>query len=275
MSFEKEYYEDPSFWSGAMIEDEANKIRINSTINLIPNDVTSILDVGCGNGKFLKEISNMNKNIKLIGVDRSEEALGHVNAEKVVAEINDLPFKSETIDCVSCLEVLEHIHDPYYNNALKELARVSKKYVLIGVPFNENLQLASTKCPVCSATFNRDLHMRTYTEEFLKNMMTEHGYKLIELKNVVKSTELIGIRSILKFKNLFTKKKETIFQSPICIVCGYKNLNFDASKYLIESDSKGNLEVTNKGLKSLIKSIWPKKETPGYWAIALYERCSK
>jgi hypothetical protein len=50
MDFEKEYYEFEEFWGGEVLQDEANKARIDLTINSIPGDVESVADIGCGNG---------------------------------------------------------------------------------------------------------------------------------------------------------------------------------------------------------------------------------
>ncbi len=58
--FEKKYYEDESFWSDGMVTDESNIKRIKSTIELIPKDVKSLLDVGCGNGVFLNALFDFN-----------------------------------------------------------------------------------------------------------------------------------------------------------------------------------------------------------------------
>jgi len=43
-----------------------------------------------------------------------------------------LPYKDNAFDLVLCTEVLEHLDDP--QKGLKELVRVSKKYLVISVP---------------------------------------------------------------------------------------------------------------------------------------------
>ena len=51
--FEKKYYESEKFWTGDVLQDEMNRNRISFTANLIPAEVKSLLDVGCGNGIFI------------------------------------------------------------------------------------------------------------------------------------------------------------------------------------------------------------------------------
>jgi SAM-dependent methyltransferase len=48
------------------------------------------------------------------------------------ASAYDLPFPNDTFDCVCSLEVLEHLERP--GDALAELARVSRRSVLVSVP---------------------------------------------------------------------------------------------------------------------------------------------
>ena len=41
-----------------MIQDEANRVRIERTAAMIPNNVGSLVDVGCGNGAFVNYLTN-------------------------------------------------------------------------------------------------------------------------------------------------------------------------------------------------------------------------
>src|SRR5688572_1928727 len=138
---EKEYYEDENLWSGNMLQDPGNRERIKITSELIPSDVKSILDVGCGNGIFLNYLfDTRGDSINLTGVDRSRTALQFVRTKKVEGDILNLEFKNESFDCVSALEVIEHLPVNDFGKALSELARVSKRYIIISVPYAENLE---------------------------------------------------------------------------------------------------------------------------------------
>ena len=149
MSYEKEYYEFPGFWSGSALDDENNRIRIHTTSLMIPDDCSSLLDVGCGNGKFIHKVLEFRPGMRVIGTDRSQEAIQYLQAEKFVSDIDHLTVNDGFADCISCLQVLEHIHDATYQQSLAELARVSKKYLLISVPYNEDLKKSFTECPKC------------------------------------------------------------------------------------------------------------------------------
>ena len=43
--------------------------------------------------------------------------------------IENLPFEDNSFDLVLCCEVLEHLPDDIYQDALKEIQRVSNEYI--------------------------------------------------------------------------------------------------------------------------------------------------
>lgn len=85
-----------------------------------------ILDVGCGDA-HLKELVGS----EYVGIDIRGKPDVIFDLEK-----GKLPFNDNSFDCVVCTDVLEHlekIHDMFL-----ELARVTRKYVIISLPNNWN-----------------------------------------------------------------------------------------------------------------------------------------
>ncbi len=267
MSFEKEYYESPEFWADGMIADNSNRIRVNETIDMIPAEVYTLLDVGCGNGVFPNSLSKLRATIKVTATDRSREALKYVRTEKFESDISDIPVESGSFDCVTCLQVIEHLPDHLYNISLSELARVAKKYLIISIPFNEDLEKSFTKCPKCLSRFNPDLHFRNFNLETMTHLFSSHGFKLKTSKNVVKYDKFWGVEYYSKIRSHFSPPEKPVFNSPICPVCGYRNMTFSTAK-------PANQKEAGKapGIKSVLRKIWPKVKVSGYWLIALYER---
>ncbi len=82
------------------------------------NASTSVLEIGCGSGRFLKYLAD--KAGFLVGVDPSEAIYA---ADKLIgpddhvilvkASANDLPFADETFDFVYSIGVLHHIPDTF------------------------------------------------------------------------------------------------------------------------------------------------------------------
>lgn len=80
------------------------------------------LDVGCGEGEFLR----LNKNV-IVGVDLNERAVKKLIEDGCVAKVGsatDLPFPDATFERVHCRNVIEHMAIPDAYKLLKEAGRV-------------------------------------------------------------------------------------------------------------------------------------------------------
>jgi ubiquinone/menaquinone biosynthesis C-methylase UbiE len=102
-----------------------------------PLGVKSILDVGCGEGFTLSRLKREKFFQKLEGIDAVKEAVAagqklHPDLTFKLGDIYRLAYKDDSFDILLCTEVLEHLGRP--TDALKELIRVSKKYILVTVP---------------------------------------------------------------------------------------------------------------------------------------------
>ena len=253
-----------------MLEDYGNSIRIKTTEEIIPSDVNTLADIGCGNGVFGKYLVAKRPQLRIMGIDRSEKALSYVTTEKKIGDVTDIPLQDRSFDCVTCLQVLEHIPVNHYNKALSELTRVSSKFVVISVPYREKLEGNATTCPQCRATFNVDLHLRSYDDNTMNGLLKPYGFECVATRNVVKSTQLRGLKYIQGLKQVI-RKKPIIFNSPICPICGLENSEFHLGSGSENGTAPPALPSKNP-LKNLIKRLWPKKKVDGYWIIALYKK---
>lgn len=100
----------------------------------------SLLDVGCAEGKLIKW--GLRLGIEAHGTDVS--SAGFVGSEAVIrsrcqtGDILKLPFKKNQFKTLSCLALMEHIEARKTSRALKELLRVSEKYVLLQICVKDN-----------------------------------------------------------------------------------------------------------------------------------------
>jgi 2-polyprenyl-3-methyl-5-hydroxy-6-metoxy-1,4-benzoquinol methylase len=107
--------------------------------------ISSIFDAGCGEGFTLEFLRKQGIGKTYEGIDFLKTAIEigrkvHPKIKLAQANIYDLPYKTNTFDVIMCTEVLEHLEKP--QEAVKELFRVSKKYVLVSVP-NEPIFMGS------------------------------------------------------------------------------------------------------------------------------------
>lgn len=79
-----------------------------------------ILDAGCGLGRDIRWYASLQPNGTVIGADLSEGAYhayekskSHGNLSVVRADLNKLPFESESFDLVVCEQVLPVVEDPF------------------------------------------------------------------------------------------------------------------------------------------------------------------
>lgn len=144
----------------------------------IPDDVRSLLDVGCGNGAFLKILNRSARPFdSLHGSDFSARALESVETPSTLAPINDLPFADQAFDAATCLEVIEHLPVSIYEAGLKELCRVARKYVLITVPNDEDIGGYYCACNQCHCRFNPNYHVRGFNRQKMETLLDEFGFR--------------------------------------------------------------------------------------------------
>lgn len=263
--FEKKYYESEKFWTGDVLQDAMNRNRISFTANLIPAEVKSLLDIGCGNGIFINYLKEHSKLERLVGTDRSETALKMVNAEKKIADITHLPFADHEFDCATCLEVIEHLPQETYKKALEEISRVSSKYIVITVPYNEDLLETQTQCPACKSRFNSDLHLRNFTETDMRQLFSSHGFECIKTETFFPFKRNVGAKRLQKME------ASGKFESPICPICGYENESYEAWSPKIMEEHINAPGIYNK-IKQVLKKVWPKETVPGFWIAGLYKK---
>ena len=152
-----DYYEQKELWDRELTNQEIERIDIIK--KFILDDVESILDAGCGNGA----IANSLVGFDVTAMDRSVEALKYVkNAKKIQGSLDNIPFKDNSFDLVICSDVLEHLPEDTYKKTIAELKRVSKKYILIISPNNEDLCANQSKCIKCGTVFHMNWHINSF-----------------------------------------------------------------------------------------------------------------
>ncbi|MDB9899799.1 class I SAM-dependent methyltransferase, partial [Flavobacteriaceae bacterium] len=179
------YFENKDHWeSQKYLGNDNENLRINRTKDLIPTDVNTIIDVGCGNGFFLKTLEDL-KLYKLFGIEPSINAINqNLSSLKLdKGTIDDIKFDDDFFDLVTCLEVIEHLPFKTYEKGLLELERISKKYIIISVPHQETRN--HVVCPYCDCHFNGTTHLKSFDDNKLVNLFK--GSKLISLLKVGKT----------------------------------------------------------------------------------------
>lgn len=95
-------------------------------------DMTSVLDFGCGDLLFARELKNCNTNLAVTGVDVVDFGVRYKGIGFETYNGRSLPYKDRTFDTVIAWHVFHHTQIPF--SLLAECFRVSKQYVLFVEP---------------------------------------------------------------------------------------------------------------------------------------------
>jgi ubiquinone/menaquinone biosynthesis C-methylase UbiE len=104
----------------------------------------SIIDVPCGTG-YLTEVVRDTFPLT-IAADASptmvRKALSKVNAAGLVADLEQLPLRNDAVDCVLNVRFMVHFGPEERTRFLSEMARVSRRYVLVNYNHRYNVKYA-------------------------------------------------------------------------------------------------------------------------------------
>lgn len=121
-------------------------------MGVIPEDVTTILDVGCGDGAIAAALMSERPDLRITGID----PLVREGCDIPVLSFDGrkIPFEDSAFDYCLFVDVLHHADDPLC--LLKEAARVARRGVIIKDHFVQGLFARQT------LRFMDDTHNRRY-----------------------------------------------------------------------------------------------------------------
>ena len=234
--------------------DPANIIK-NKTITVksfIPNEVKSILDVGCGNGIIT---NSLDEEYDVTGADLSDIALSYVKGKKIMCSCDSIPVPDESFDMVFSSEMLEHLPDEVLSRTTLEFKRIARKYIFITIPNHEHLPTSFVKCRECGYVFHPFGHLHSFTLDDLNNLFNS-DFELIK-------SGVHGLKKryynplLLSIKNKLGDRWFDVQSSVVCPSCS--NNQFPKEK--------GNL--ISKACNLTNRLIGTKRE---YWLFALFKR---
>jgi SAM-dependent methyltransferase len=118
-------------------------------------DVRSVLDVGAGNGRWFPLLSSKKPKFT-VAIDISRDLLTEARREAgpsdspdriglVCGDIGALPLPTQSFDLVVCLELMPYVRRSGRLKALRELRRVSARWVIVQYAHTEGLAFAWQK----------------------------------------------------------------------------------------------------------------------------------
>src|SRR3989344_3585464 len=148
--------------------------------------IKTILDAGCGEGFTLNKLYQEEMGEELEGIDGSEEAISigkkiHPHLSLKRASIYKLPYKDSSFDLVLSTEVLEHLEEP--EKALKEIIRVTRKYILLSVPNEPFFMLSNFLRGKNITRWGNDIdHINHWSARSFEKFVEHEKVKIIKVK---------------------------------------------------------------------------------------------
>lgn len=178
-----------------------NKIKTNKyysserleMVNFVPKNSERILDVGCGEGLFLKFL-NKNNNLETWGVEMNSEIaeIAKINLDKVLVGdiseiINGIP--NSYFDCISFNDVLEHMVNPYAVLADIRIKLKDNGVIICSIPNVRYVRvlkdlLFKKQWKYENAGVLDRTHLRFFTKKSIIDMFNDLGYQLIKIKGI-------------------------------------------------------------------------------------------
>jgi len=97
-------------------------------------EFSSILDVGCAQGKVVEAYRKKGKDA--YGIDVAQGAVTDCKRKGLnckVSSVLDIPYLDNRFDAVVTTDVLEHLKEEDVDKAISEIIRVTKKYIFVKV----------------------------------------------------------------------------------------------------------------------------------------------
>ncbi len=163
-------------------------LRILHTLLKSAPAIVKIIDVGCGRGDFTIEIVRHFPQLSLIkGCDFVEDVLTIAQKHSVLyknvsfqkADVTAMPFDDNFYDATICINVLHHIFKDDLEKALSELARITKKYLILEIKnINNFFYRHGVSCAHGINTYSTSV-------DNVSDLLNKFNLHLIEQRNVL------------------------------------------------------------------------------------------
>ncbi|MFX0132194.1 MAG: class I SAM-dependent methyltransferase [Candidatus Hodarchaeota archaeon] len=173
-----------------------------------------VLEIGGGDGSFYTLFKYKYKNKKeIISIDL-------VPKFKYVRKGNttQLNFKDCHFNTVVSSDLIEHLNDRDLDKCLSEINRVLKNggLAIINTINKEDFRKTTITCPECGHKFHRYGHRQIFSEDRIKKLLENKGFKLIKIRKInlnfyAMSTLLTKLIYLFKIDKLLDSSRIDLF----------------------------------------------------------------
>ncbi len=188
----------------------------------------NLLDFGCGVGFLVENILNLNLNIDIYGLDSSGESIKKVNEKfqsnqkfkgaYTMRHFKDSPLK---FDCIIATEVVEHLDDIKLNSVMNFIKTLLSEdgIVILTTPNDEDLSKSMVYCPESNRVFHKRQHVRSWSEDTLKNFLLGYFSEVNILTTNFSQTMTFKQKIKNRIKKLIKRHQAEKLPHMIAIAC--------------------------------------------------------
>ena len=212
--FQEVSYKTPYHWFSDDALSQNGRLYfgyLNFCVSIVKKlGIGSILDAGCGDGRFLGQVARLRSDYSLFGADYSGRAIEFARlfvpqAHFSVSDLSKLQYEPNSFDAVFLIETLEHIEPSNISLILKEISRVLKKDGVLIVTVTSSLQGIPPFGSKHYQHFTSKSLTETASEYFRVNTIfgqDRSGFHILKLRY-----KFIDIKPLRKFynKRIWTK----------------------------------------------------------------------
>lgn len=169
----------------------------------IPNKGT-VLDIGSATGTMSFYLAS--KNLKVVGLELSKNAIKYANLNKTRLSIKNVNFVNSSVekynkntkyDFITCFEVLEHIEDDKLLIARIYKYMTDNAVLAVSVP---SLNAPLYRLGLLSKFDKNVGHLRRYSMSRITKLLHDHGFKILSkhkdegiLRNILFTNKMAGM----------------------------------------------------------------------------------
>ncbi len=199
--------------SGQLTSEEQR--RIDRVLTMLPKDTRTALEIGARHGAMTRRLAEVLDEVTALDLRKPPFHLDRV--KPVQGDVQRLQFPDDCFDCVVCTEVLEHVPD--LAAAAREITRVTRSHVLIGVPYREDTRAGRTTCVHCGRINPNYGHVNCFDEMKIERLFP--GGRVSSIEYVSQNRERTNALSTW-LQDLAGNPYGSYHQEESCIYCNEK-----------------------------------------------------
>lgn len=195
----------------------AEQQRTADLLRLMPASGRTALDIGARDGHFSRLMAERFEHVTALDLTRPD--IAHPRIDCVEGNAANMAFDDGAFDFVFCAEVLEHVPTAILSEVCREIQRVAKDRIVIGVPYKQDIRVGRTTCYSCGEKNPPWGHVNAFDEARLQKLFP--ACQVMEVSLIGQNTSQTNALSTW-LMDLAGNPYGTYEQEEGCVRCGQR-----------------------------------------------------